>query len=75
MVDLLASAPHFAAEKISHEKNRAEKENIMHRTKHMVCGDGSMWWPRACQAVGTRELADFAPERPLAAPIRAILRF
>ena len=33
-----------------------------------------MWWPRECQGVGTRELAGFAPERPLAPPIRAILR-
>jgi hypothetical protein len=33
MVDFSARARDFAAEKISDEKNRAEKENIMHKHK------------------------------------------
>ena len=63
------------------KKNRAEKKISCINTKDEAwwCVETvvSRWWPRACQAVRTRELADFAPEALSGpcAPIRVILRF
>jgi hypothetical protein len=62
MVDFLARAPHFAAEKIcTAQKNRAEKENLMHKHKgrSIWCGDGGIVLATGMSSRGNARVGGF----------------